>query len=162
MSTGRDPWRRGLHVFWQVDELAGGQLQARPSAPNPLADYYDDATVAEIEADANDGQLGPRIREAREAIGLSQLQLASRLGVKESTVKRWETDQVAPRANRLASLAGITGVSLSWLLIGHGVEPSTEEVAIAETRQELADLSRQLAVVVERIDHLNQRLAERG
>lgn len=67
--------------------------------------------------------LGGRLSRARDATGLSEAQLAGRLGVRVSTVRGWESDRAQPRANRLSMLAGILNVSLSWLLHGVGTGP---------------------------------------
>ncbi|KUJ80973.1 helix-turn-helix domain-containing protein [Ruegeria profundi] len=64
--------------------------------------------------------LGDRIFAAREAVGYSQNELASRLGVKLRTVQRWEEDRTEPRANKAQMISGILGVSLVWLLSGEG------------------------------------------
>jgi transcriptional regulator with XRE-family HTH domain len=63
---------------------------------------------------------GDRLAGAREAAGMSQTQLAKRLGVKLTTMQSWEEDLSEPRANRLTMMAGIIGVSFSWLLNGEG------------------------------------------
>jgi transcriptional regulator with XRE-family HTH domain len=63
---------------------------------------------------------GDRLAGAREAAGMSQAQLAKRLGVKLTTMQSWEEDLSEPRANRLTMMAGIIGVSFSWLLNGEG------------------------------------------
>lgn len=63
---------------------------------------------------------GDRLAAAREALGLDQASLASKLGVKLSTVERWEEDQSEPRANKLNMLAGVLNVSMRWLLTGEG------------------------------------------
>lgn len=69
--------------------------------------------------------LGDRIAAARQAAGLSQAGLAARLGAASDDVEGWEIDRAEPRANSLATLAGLLGVSVSWLLsgAGEGVEP---------------------------------------
>lgn len=67
--------------------------------------------------------LGDRIAGAREAAGLSQRELAHRLGIGEETLLKWEEDRAEPRANRVQMLAGVLGVSLSWLLTGRGEGP---------------------------------------
>jgi transcriptional regulator with XRE-family HTH domain len=67
--------------------------------------------------------LGDRIAAAREAAGLSAKALAQNLGVKTETLARWEEDRADPRANRIQMMAGILGVSLSWLLTGKGEGP---------------------------------------
>jgi transcriptional regulator with XRE-family HTH domain len=67
--------------------------------------------------------LGGRIARARDAMNLTTSQLARRLGVKSETVAAWETDRSEPRANRLTMLAGVMGVSPTWLLNGVGDAP---------------------------------------
>lgn len=67
--------------------------------------------------------MGGRLSRARDATGLSVAELARRLGVKASTIQAWESDRSQPRANRLAMLAGVLNVSLSWLLHGIGTSP---------------------------------------
>lgn len=67
--------------------------------------------------------LGGRISRARDAMSLTVAQLARRLGVKTETVAAWETDRSEPRANRLTMLAGVMGVSPTWLLNGVGEAP---------------------------------------
>ena len=62
--------------------------------------------------------MGPRLRVARENADLTQDELAGRVGVMTRSVKAWESGKAVPRANRLQMLAGILGVSLSWLLEG--------------------------------------------
>ena len=62
--------------------------------------------------------MGPRLKVARDNANLSQEQLAGRVGVMVRSVKAWESGKSVPRANRLQMLAGILGVSLSWLLEG--------------------------------------------
>jgi transcriptional regulator with XRE-family HTH domain len=63
---------------------------------------------------------GDRLAGAREAAGMTQAQLAKRLGVKLTAMQSWEEDLSEPRANRLTMMAGIIGVSFSWLLNGEG------------------------------------------
>jgi len=74
--------------------------------------------------------MGGRLSRARDAAGLTVSELARRLGVKTSTIHAWESDRSLPRANRLAMLAGLLNVSLSWLL--HGVGTSPAEAADSE------------------------------
>lgn len=66
----------------------------------------------------NDTTLGERVREAREAIGLSLEEAAQRMAVKTMTLKSWETGKTQPRPNKLQMLAGVLGVPFSWLLEG--------------------------------------------
>lgn len=62
--------------------------------------------------------MGPRIVIAREQMGMSVEELATHLGVTPDSVIAWESDERTPRANRLLTMAGILGVSITWLLEG--------------------------------------------
>lgn len=62
--------------------------------------------------------LGPRIAVAREHAGFTVSELARQLGINERTLKRWESGQQVPRANRMLMLAGLLNVTLAWLLEG--------------------------------------------
>lgn len=72
---------------------------------------------------------GDRLAGAREAAGLTQEEMAQRLGVRLTTVQAWEEDLAEPRGNRLQMLAGMLNVSLTWLLTarGDGLDEPREE-----------------------------------
>lgn len=72
---------------------------------------------------AEEDTLGGRISTARESCRLSVGDAAKGLGVQTSSWKAWETDRTVPRSNRLTMMAGLLGVSPSWLLIGRGTGP---------------------------------------
>lgn len=107
---------------------------------------------------------GDRIAGAREALGLSQRDLAHRLGVRAETLRGWEEDRTEPRSNRLQMLAGILNVSIRWLLTGEGdgvAAPS--DGAGAEFRimvTEVRDLRADMARASERLSRLERRLVE--
>ncbi len=63
-------------------------------------------------------EVGQRIVEAREAAGLSQEQLADKLGVPLPNITFWERRAPAPRSEVLAKLASVLGVSIDYLLLG--------------------------------------------
>lgn len=52
------------------------------------------------------------IRELREAAGLTQLQLANRVGVTPSAVYNWETGRNEPKASQLRAVALVFGVRM--------------------------------------------------
>ncbi len=60
--------------------------------------------------------LGSRIEMARKVAGLSQRELALRLGVDEKTVGRWERGENAPRGRHLQRLAEVTGRTQEFFL----------------------------------------------
>lgn len=85
---------------------------------------------------------GDRVAGAREQAGMTQAQLARRLGVKKATLVGWENDLSEPRANKLSMMAGILNVSLMWLLTGEGegMSPSDEVDAAPEMTAILSEL----------------------
>ncbi len=60
--------------------------------------------------------LGERIRKARKAKGLTQIQLADIIGAKNSSISDWENNQHRPDIDMLALLSDALGVSSGWLL----------------------------------------------
>lgn len=82
---------------------------------------------------------GDRLTGAREALGLTQRELADKLGVKLKTVRGWEEDLAEPRANKLQMLAGLLNVSLMWLLNGEG-DGLTGPAEAADMPEELSDI----------------------
>ena len=102
---------------------------------------------------------GDRLTFAREAAGLTQGDLARRLGVETERLARWEADTDEPRANRLQMVAGMLGISLAWLLTGEGEAPSEEGPGeagpiLAEIRQVRGEMTR----ASERLGRLEKRL----
>lgn len=84
---------------------------------------------------------GDRVAGAREATGMTQAQLARRLGIKKATLVSWEDDLAEPRANKLSMLAGLLNVSIMWLLTGEG----DGMIGPADDVQDVPDLSGVLA-----------------
>ncbi len=107
---------------------------------------------------------GDRVAAARDAVGLSQNELAKRLGVKERTIVAWEDDTAEPRANKLQMLSGVLNVSMRWLLTGSGdgLEAPTEasEISpdISSLLAELRELRGQSIALGERLGRLEKRL----
>lgn len=107
---------------------------------------------------------GDRLAAAREAAGMSQKDLAKRIGVKHGTLRNWEDDIAEPRANRLSMLSGLLGVSLSWLLSGEGegVDPPGDEGDIPEDVSailaEIRGLRSESQRLTERLGILEKRL----
>ncbi len=107
---------------------------------------------------------GDRLQGAREAAGMTQADLAHRLGVTAKTIRAWEDDMSAPRSNRLQIIAGLLNVSLMWLLNGNGEGVSAPEddaampadisAAIGDLRQMRAEMDR----IAERAAVLERRL----
>jgi len=60
--------------------------------------------------------LAKRLKEAREMAGLSQSQVARRVGVEQSTYARYESGTRSPNPQLLSKIANVLGVSVDWLL----------------------------------------------
>lgn len=106
---------------------------------------------------------GDRIAGARERAGMSQNELAKRLGVKLKTLKAWEDDLSEPRANKLSMMAGLLNVSLLWLLSGEGEGPDGPAAGdlspdINEMLTEIRDIRAQLSLSTDRLGRLEKNL----
>ncbi|MEM9232844.1 MAG: helix-turn-helix transcriptional regulator [Pseudomonadota bacterium] len=71
--------------------------------------------------------IGARIRQARKELGLSQGDLAARLGVSQPTVANWESNVHNPRQLMLAKIGDALEASLGWLAGGNAVERLTPD-----------------------------------
>ena len=97
--------------------------------------------------------LGGRIEQARSELGLTSKQLATRIGVRVSTVENWESDRSEPRSNKLTMLAGVLNVSVLWLLSGEAagqtvVRPFTETGAIGQKLERALAIQQELATLL--------------
>ena len=81
-----------------------------------------------------------RIRRARLQAGLTQLELARRLGVQRSAVTQWERDKgTVPSVNHLAQLASETMVCFEWIATGRGPsKPEPDAFSTALVDQDFA------------------------
>ena len=77
-----------------------------------------------------DKKLGPRVKELRERVAISQDKLAERLGVSRPTLSQIEAGKGKISANELVKLSEIFGLSIESLL-GFEKEP---EVALSEDK----------------------------
>ncbi|WP_297772153.1 helix-turn-helix transcriptional regulator [uncultured Roseovarius sp.] len=106
---------------------------------------------------------GDRVAGARERSGMTQGDLAKRLGVKLKTLKAWEDDLSEPRANKLSMMAGLLNVSLLWLLSGEGEGPGAPEAGelspdVTEMLTEIRDIRTQLTRSTDRLARLEKTL----
>lgn len=62
--------------------------------------------------------LGALIAEARRKNGMTQLELAEKMGVTDKAVSKWERDLSCPDVNSLPQLAEVLGLSIEELLQG--------------------------------------------
>ncbi|UWS02694.1 helix-turn-helix domain-containing protein [Phaeobacter inhibens] len=106
---------------------------------------------------------GDRVAAARDAAGMTQAQLARRLGIKKTTLAGWEQDLSEPRANKLSMMAGLLNVSMRWLLTGEGEgmeAPTGEQVPqdLVAVMTELRQLREELRGNADRAARLEKRL----
>ncbi|WP_235899837.1 helix-turn-helix domain-containing protein [Tritonibacter aquimaris] len=102
-----------------------------------------EAGIAEVDWYGPDmATLGDRIAAAREAAGMTQAQLARRLGVKKASLSGWEQDLSEPRTNRMSMMAGLLNVSLMWLMTGEG--EGTDAPGVDHVPQNMRDLLNEL------------------
>ncbi|KFE34171.1 helix-turn-helix domain-containing protein [Thioclava atlantica] len=116
-------------------------------------DWYGDSSAT----------FGDRLAGAREAAGLSQEDLARKIGVRLETLQAWEDDVAEPRANRLQMLSGMLNVTLMWLLTGEGegLDGPPETVADAGAERALVREIREVRAGLEELDARLGRLEKR-
>ncbi len=73
--------------------------------------------------------LGKRIVAHRKRLGLTQDQLAEKMGVTAQAVSKWENDQSCPDISALPQLADIFGITIDALLGREGTEAPKAEAA---------------------------------
>jgi transcriptional regulator with XRE-family HTH domain len=100
-----------------------------------------------------DGRVGPRIRERRIMLGLTQDQLAQRIGVTYQQAHKYEKGINRISAGRLFEIARILGVHVSYFYEGLGSEGVHQEplrerlmLEIARNFAEISDQRLQDAV----------------
>ena len=64
----------------------------------------------------NSGNIGERLRAARKEMGLTQTELAERLGISFVGVSQWESGKRNPKKETLVRLAAILDVPVSYFL----------------------------------------------
>lgn len=64
--------------------------------------------------------VGYLILQARAAAGLSQAQLAKKIGTSQSMIARWESGAQVPSVSSLLRIAGATGFDLALAFQKHG------------------------------------------
>ena len=83
---------------------------------NFLERPYDGGMPAGRPAKQERTPLGGRVARARQQAGLSQEQLAERVGVRQQVIAYWERRPVGLRAEQIVKLAEALGVTTDYLL----------------------------------------------
>lgn len=97
---------------------------------------------------------GKFIAESRRAKGLTQTELADKIGVTDKAVSRWERGRGFPDISLLEPLAGVLDVSLLELM--HGERVPNQEGPDVLTEQDAAELMR-CAAEIEREQQLQNK-----
>ena len=71
--------------------------------------------------------IGENIKKFREKLGLSQEDLANKIGMHSNTIARWERDEVSPRGTSMWKLAEALNISAASLLTGDINTPTKEQ-----------------------------------
>ncbi len=88
--------------------------------------------------------LNAKIKEARKRMGLTQTELAKRLGVTFQHLSLWERGIVSPSYKNLVKIADVCKVSLDWLLADRGpAQPKFLKVAEAPSKYKGIEFSLQ-------------------
>lgn len=78
--------------------------------------------------------LAGRVREAVELAG-TQIEVAKRLGISPTALKRYISGRAEPQAGVVASLASLAGVTIEWLLTGVGPKVLAESIAVSREQE---------------------------
>jgi len=97
-----------------------------------------------------ENSLGKRIQAARKRLGLTQEQLAEKLGVSGQAVSKWESDISCPDITALPMLSDIFGISVDELLRGQTKQSESMEL-IQNTGKSLDEMF--LRIYVDVLDH---------
>ncbi len=92
--------------------------------------------------------LGSRIADLRKAQGLTQLELAEKMGVTDKAVSKWERDLSCPDINSLPKLAEQLGVSVEQLMQGQPQQSGKNTVQLIGLVLRAVALAMGIAVVV--------------
>lgn len=63
-----------------------------------------------------------RIKTLRKAAGLTQTQLATKLGLSQNSLSQWETEVVLPRTRNIPQLAEVLGCTIDELFADDAAE----------------------------------------
>ncbi len=66
--------------------------------------------------------LHEKVLACRKKAGLSQEELAEKIGVSRQAVSKWETGEALPELNKIIALADVFAVTTDWLLKDGGAE----------------------------------------
>lgn len=86
--------------------------------------------------------LGERLYQLRRSRGMSQEQLAERIGVSRQTISKWEGGLSTPDLEKLIALADCFEITMDELVRGHGVPVPPSAAASQQPMEDPLKLSR--------------------
>ena len=86
--------------------------------------------------------INANIRSHRKRVGMTQYELAKRIGVDQSTISQWEKGIASPRMGKVEKLASVFGIPVSELLLTYDV---TDYTAQNSDERELLDAYRSMS-----------------
>ncbi|MBQ7594754.1 MAG: helix-turn-helix domain-containing protein [Synergistaceae bacterium] len=75
--------------------------------------------------------LASNIRIQRKRAGLTQIELAEKLGVSIATLRRWEAGETAPTGTRIIELANLLGISPDDIIAGEESSGAAGHVSVS-------------------------------
>lgn len=97
-----------------------------------------DMSVVDMAQTALHIEISRTIRNARKQKGLSQKDLAEKMGVKQSLVSRWESSECNYTIDTLVEIADALGLSVRCPLISEEVKVSTEPIELKPAGRKVA------------------------
>ena len=97
--------------------------------------------------------MSDRIRQARISAGLTQTELAGRLGVTQSTVNRWEGGRHDPSRETATRLATTLGVGVEWIELGDRAEDAQVEHGVPRDPDDPAQYAQLFAHLRRNLDN---------
>ncbi|EMT6578185.1 MULTISPECIES: LexA family protein [Providencia] len=88
----------------------------------------------------NDG-FSRRVAMARNSLGLTQAELAKKVGVVTRQIAAYEGNEAKPREKVLTNLAAVLGTTNQWLMTGEGKSPNISNVKQTVTVTEIPVIS---------------------
>lgn len=99
--------------------------------------------------------LGVLIAETRKQKGMTQLELAQKMGVTDKAVSKWERDLSCPDVSSLPTLAEVLGLSLEELMQGKAEKPDAGNQVAALVGAVLKGVALAMGVAVAVLSFLN-------
>lgn len=107
--------------------------------------------------------MGERIKELRKESGMTQTELAEKMGVTKGTVSTWETNSRTPSFNTLNQLCELFDKSMGYVtgqsdIPGHSriMEEEAVDLALSEVEEELTEYALKFA----RLDEFGRRAVQ--